>query len=526
MASGPKNKTKTKGKLAKALVGAQAAQAKRQAEERTAQGERDRQAAVAKKMRAGQGSNGQQQQQAAKRRKLNEGKGKERAEGGDEGEGEGEGGARESEERKVEKTAEEEKKKQGVQPFKKGERILLVGEGNFSFAHSLLLPLSQQSSTSSTPVLPLITPSLLLCTAFDSLQTCSQKYPDLSLHVSALREAGATVLFGVDATKLEENKSVREFAGLGKVRNRPGKGKGRELAGIEDGKGGFDKIVFNFPHIGQGITDQSRNIRQNQTLLLDFYRSASLLLRRGNPQAPGSSTSSSSSTAFVNTGAWSESAREVSRSPSPEPIGEEDAEDEEGKEKINDADDADLTLAPPSSSLYPPPTTRGTLLLTLRTTPPYSSWLPSQLATKPLLLYPSLLSPPELRARLLAHNGAEQPTYKVVRSWAFEPERWEGYEHRRTKGWEEGRVSGVNEDIRLTAKERAAKKFGAEGKGGGKEEKGGEKGGTGMRTWEFELWRWQDEKEGNSKGGKGGKGGKKGGKGKRKAREEDSDLSD
>lgn len=123
--------------------------------------------------------------------------------------------------------------------------------GNFSFAHSLLLPHSTAAAASSSSTdkpgpIPLVTPSLLCCTAFDSESTAAEKYPDLASHVDALRAAGATVLFGVDATKLEDYKEVRECAGLGK-----GKGKGaeRELGGIDDG-GGFDKIVFNFPHIG------------------------------------------------------------------------------------------------------------------------------------------------------------------------------------------------------------------------------------------------------------------------------------
>ena len=94
--------------------------------------------------------------------------------------------------------------------------------------------------------IPLVTPSLLCCTAFDTEATAAEKYPDLATHVDALRAAGATVLFGIDATKLDEYKDVRECGGLGK-----GKGKGaeRELRGLDEGAG-FDKVVFNFPHIG------------------------------------------------------------------------------------------------------------------------------------------------------------------------------------------------------------------------------------------------------------------------------------
>jgi len=165
------------------------------------------------------------------------------------------------------------RKKQFAQPFKRGEKVLLVGEGefnkhlendvknmlmriqrsigNFSFAHSLLLPISTETaqSTSSTPPLPLVTPSMLLCTSFDSYKTASEKYPDLESHLEPLKIAGATILFDIDATKLESHKQVMDFCGLGGSKGK-GKGKAKELALEEDGAG-FDKIVFNFPHVGK-----------------------------------------------------------------------------------------------------------------------------------------------------------------------------------------------------------------------------------------------------------------------------------
>lgn len=45
-------------------------------------------------------------------------------------------------------------------------------------------------------------------------------------HVNAIRAAGATVLFDVDATQLNKCKEVR------------------------DAKGRWDRVVFNFPHVG------------------------------------------------------------------------------------------------------------------------------------------------------------------------------------------------------------------------------------------------------------------------------------
>lgn len=98
-----------------------------------------------------------------------------------------------------------------------------------------------------------MTPTLLLCTSYDSYDVAREKYPDLDSHVQPLRDAGATVLFDVDATKLESNKLVMEFCGkTTKGRNNKGKARADDGAPWEplETSTGFDKIVFNFPHVG------------------------------------------------------------------------------------------------------------------------------------------------------------------------------------------------------------------------------------------------------------------------------------
>jgi len=217
-------------------------------------------------------------------------------------------------------------------------------------------------------------------------------------------------------------------------------------------------------HVGQGITDQDRNIRTNQTLILDFYLSASHLLRRGKTHLSSDSKPTTHS--------------RLSRSPTPQL-------DFESELSLHTSLDP-LSLPPP-----PPPKTRGTILLTLRTNPPYSLWLPSHLATKPLLLLPSILPQTSLKG----NRAKLQPAYKTVKSWEFEPSWWEGYEHRRTLGWDEKKSFGGNQDIRFSVKERTrlgdtTSEVGEEGEKGGKgkkEGKGKAEKGTGMRTWEFEL---------------------------------------
>lgn len=99
-------------------------------------------------------------------------------------------------------------------PFDSLDTILLLGEANFSFALSLVLP-------------PHSHPAHQLCaTSYDSEDVCYSKYGDARTNVDKLREKGVKVGFGVDAGHLEGSKLV---------------GKGRR----------WSRVIFNFPHAGQ-----------------------------------------------------------------------------------------------------------------------------------------------------------------------------------------------------------------------------------------------------------------------------------
>jgi 25S rRNA (uracil2634-N3)-methyltransferase len=108
-------------------------------------------------------------------------------------------------------------------PFNVSDNILLIGEGNFSFAVALLRH----------PPTPLehLPPANVIATAFDTEEECYAKYPDAEACVRVLREKGAQVLFGIDATKLEKTSAL----------------KGRT----------FDRIVWNFPHAGEYPSTES-----------------------------------------------------------------------------------------------------------------------------------------------------------------------------------------------------------------------------------------------------------------------------
>jgi 25S rRNA (uracil2634-N3)-methyltransferase len=110
-------------------------------------------------------------------------------------------------------------------PFHSTDRILLIGEGNFSFARALV--------HDAPPDLEYLPPKNVTATAYDSEEACYEKYPDAKDIVSLLRQKGVEVLFGVDGTTLE----------------RVGPLKGRR----------WDRVVWNFPHAGQsGFLEWSR----------------------------------------------------------------------------------------------------------------------------------------------------------------------------------------------------------------------------------------------------------------------------
>lgn len=234
-------------------------------------------------------------------------------------------------------------------PFKPTDRILCIGEGNFSFTRALVC-----YPPSSLEFMP---PSNVTATAYDSEDGCYAKYPDAAEIVAELRDKGVEVVFGVDATKLEKCSPL----------------KGRK----------WDRIVWNFPHAGKGLTDQDRNILSNQILILGFLHSAAKFLTDGPIPAVMPS-------------------RKRKRN-----------EDEEDDPKSDaEREHADVTIACDVQ-------TRGTILITLRNVTPYILWDVPKLAKNP--------PPPSAQAN-------PNPRYIQLRSFVFRKQDWRGYEHRMTKG--------------------------------------------------------------------------------------------
>ncbi len=100
--------------------------------------------------------------------------------------------------------------------FSSTDRILVVGDGDFSFSRGLVTHLGSGDN--------------LVLTSFDTAKQLAEKYPHAKANVEHARKHGATVLHGVDATNLD--------------------------AAFPDES--FDCIVFNFPHSGTPAATRAR----------------------------------------------------------------------------------------------------------------------------------------------------------------------------------------------------------------------------------------------------------------------------
>ena len=126
------------------------------------------------------------------------------------------------------------------QLYPEGKNLLLVGEGDFSFAAALARLRGHGGG--------------MVATALDTLEQVNKKYPGAKNNLAVCEEQGVVVVHGVDATDLQECEAVS--------------GSASEI----------DAIIFNFPHTGCGIRDKARNVARHQQLLRDFFASARELI--------------------------------------------------------------------------------------------------------------------------------------------------------------------------------------------------------------------------------------------------------
>ncbi|XP_031405807.1 uncharacterized protein LOC116214556 [Punica granatum] len=135
-----------------------------------------------------------------------------------------------------EKRAREEKK---IMHYSSNHNILLVGEGDFSFATCLAQAFGSAPN--------------IVATSLDSRVSLERKYSRASINLKELEDRGCTVLHGVDAHTMSTHPSLILKS--------------------------FDRIVYNFPHAGFFYKeDDLQQIRIHKELVKGFLKSASSML--------------------------------------------------------------------------------------------------------------------------------------------------------------------------------------------------------------------------------------------------------
>lgn len=128
-------------------------------------------------------------------------------------------------------------------PFDSDDSVLLVGEGDFTFARSLVT----QGHVS---------PENLIATSFDTYRELINKYPAVQAVLNVLKEQGVVVLHGVDCTKLAATLNLNK----------------KHKISLFSPPRRLNIIMFNFPHTGRGMKDVDRNIRDHQKLVLAYFK--------------------------------------------------------------------------------------------------------------------------------------------------------------------------------------------------------------------------------------------------------------
>ncbi|KAK6459572.1 uncharacterized protein RJT20DRAFT_17108 [Scheffersomyces xylosifermentans] len=149
-------------------------------------------------------------------------------------------------------------RQKGFIPFTKQNRVLLVGEGDFSFAKSIV---AQEY----------IEPENLIATSFDSEKELISKYPNVEETLAELKELGVVIHHQVDGTNLVQSMKMN-----------PSKKKSVDLFADH---ANLDYIMFNFPHTGRGMKDVDRNIRDHQHLMLGYFKSCKQVFELVNNEA-------------------------------------------------------------------------------------------------------------------------------------------------------------------------------------------------------------------------------------------------
>lgn len=138
----------------------------------------------------------------------------------------------------------------GLLPFTSSSRVLLVGDGDFSFAVSII----QEGYVYS---------EYLVASGYDTREEAIAKYPNAEGNLKFLEREGIKVFHSIDATDLVSSFKIT-------------KNKKKNILQLFP-LGDFDYIMFNFPHTGRGVKDVTRNIMEHQHLITGYFRSCKQL---------------------------------------------------------------------------------------------------------------------------------------------------------------------------------------------------------------------------------------------------------
>ncbi|XP_050279473.1 uncharacterized protein LOC126720739 isoform X3 [Quercus robur] len=139
-----------------------------------------------------------------------------------------------------EEEEEEEEEEKWVKNYSSNHQILLVGEGDFSFSLSLARSFGSASN--------------ILASSLDPYDVLIKIYKEAKLNLENLEKLGASLLHGVDATKMKLHSELRWRK--------------------------FDRIIFNFPHAGfHGKEDHAHVVKMHRNLVHGFFHNAIGMLR-------------------------------------------------------------------------------------------------------------------------------------------------------------------------------------------------------------------------------------------------------
>ncbi|GMH25464.1 hypothetical protein Nepgr_027307 [Nepenthes gracilis] len=125
-------------------------------------------------------------------------------------------------------------------PYTSSQKMLLVGEGDFSFSACLAVSFGSAAN--------------MVSTSLDSMEFLFKNYKQAMGNILQLKTRGCTVMHEVDATQMASCHSLNTIK--------------------------FDRIIFNFPHAGVFRRDAPRDaqIREHQKLIRGFLKNAKKMI--------------------------------------------------------------------------------------------------------------------------------------------------------------------------------------------------------------------------------------------------------